>query len=617
MRGGCCGPRGPRRGMSRSVREVSCGRRLVLEEVEIDVGVVFGHGGRFCRKKSAHSTGSDGRRRIPAGQAKPQVSWPRRRLPFPPASSLPSAIGPCARSAAAAPARSGWRATSAPGLDVALKIVPREGKAATRAEREALAAARLRHERCLRAYGLDRDSRNVYIAYEYVPGQTMREALRAGELDDAAAVETAAQVLEGLAHAHARGIVHRDVKPSNVLLAEGEELSARLLDFGLAQLAEEESLTATGDVPGTLAYVPPERLVHGESGGPPADIWAVGAMLWESLAGWHPFWNGSLLETAKRIETGAAPLAQARPDLPKPLCALVDRMLSLDPAARPPAAHLAHELRDTFAERLRRRKTRTTVPELSVPLRLAAPAAAALFAGWTAAEVRVLPDALRAAARADRRRADAGAAADRARLHARGARAAARKRLVRARARLRRRRRARGWRSPGGRRARGSSSRSARCSRRLLALGLLPLAAQAIRNPVRRALPGRGGRAARGRGGRPAARGAALHRRRAAEGPRDRRERRRDRRRRGARPRPAVASRRSCSRQSCSPPPRSPSRYVRERGLWWIAGLGAALIAAALAARARRRGRSARARGLGHLHRPGAQGPGLEFRRGA
>ena len=277
------------------------------------------------------------------------------------------------------------------GLEVALKIVPREGKAATRAEREALAAARLRHERCLRAYGLERDSRNVYIAYEYVPGQTMRQALRAGELDDAASVETAAQVLEGLAHAHARGIVHRDVKPSNVLLAEGEGLSARLLDFGLAQLAEEESLTATGDVPGTLAYVPPERLVHGESGGPPADVWAVGTMLWESLAGWHPFWNGSLLETARRIETGAAPLAQARPDLPKPLCTLVDRMLALDPAARPPAAHLAHELRDTFAERLRRRKTRTHVPALRVPVRLLAPAAAALFAGWVAAALPFYP----------------------------------------------------------------------------------------------------------------------------------------------------------------------------------------------------------------------------------
>ena len=280
------------------------------------------------------------------------------------------------------------------GLEVALKIVAREGKAATRAEREALAAARLRHERCLRAYGLDRDSRNVYIAYEYVPGQTLRQALRAGELDDAGSVEAAAQVLEGLAHAHSRGVVHRDVKPSNVLLAESDEVSVRLLDFGLAQLAEEEPLTATGDVPGTLAYVPPERLVHGESGGPPADVWAVGAMLWESLAGWHPFWNGSLLETAKRIESGAAPLAQVRPDLPKPLCALVDKMLSLNPAARPPASKLAFELRDAFAERLRRRKTRTTIPAVRVPVHLAAPAAAALFAGWTASTLPFFPTLL-------------------------------------------------------------------------------------------------------------------------------------------------------------------------------------------------------------------------------
>jgi hypothetical protein len=275
------------------------------------------------------------------------------------------------------------------GLDVALKIVPREGKAATRAEREALAAARLRHERCLRAYGLERDSRNVYIAYEYVPGETMRQALRAGSLNDADSVEAAAQILEGLAHAHARGIVHRDVKPSNVLVAEGEELSIRLLDFGLAQLAEEESLTATGDVPGTLAYVPPERL-HGEPGEPAADVWAVGVLLWEALSGWHPFWNGSLLETARRIETGASPLAQVRPDLPRPLCALVDRMLALDPAARPSARMLAGELRDAFAERVRRRAGPPAV-SVRVPVRLAAPAAAGLFAGWTAAELAFFP----------------------------------------------------------------------------------------------------------------------------------------------------------------------------------------------------------------------------------
>src|SRR5919199_2144180 len=80
------------------------------------------------------------------------------------------------------------------GLDVALKIVAREGKAAARAEREARAAASLRHPRCQRVYALARDTSHVYIAYEYVPGRTMRETMRAGALDDAAAVECAAQV---------------------------------------------------------------------------------------------------------------------------------------------------------------------------------------------------------------------------------------------------------------------------------------------------------------------------------------------------------------------------------------------------------------------------------------
>jgi serine/threonine-protein kinase len=237
----------------------------------------------------------------------------------------------------------------ASGLEVALKAVPREGKAEARAEREAEVAARLRHARCLRAYSFGTDDRHAYIAYEYAPGRTLREVIRSGGIDDRTAIEAAAQILEGLAHAHARGVVHRDVKPSNVLLVDGDEVSVRILDFGLAQLQEAETLTAVGDVPGTLAYIPPERLA-GEPTGPAADVWATGVVLWEALAGVHPFWTSSVLGTARAIEAGAPSLATARPDLPRRLVAAVDRALSPEPTRRPPAGKLAAVLRDSTRE---------------------------------------------------------------------------------------------------------------------------------------------------------------------------------------------------------------------------------------------------------------------------
>ena len=217
------------------------------------------------------------------------------------------------------------------GREVALKIVARTGTAGPRAEREAAAAAQLKHPACIRAYGLARDEGHVYIAYEYVPGHTLRHALENGALDDQAAIEVAAQVLEGLAHAHERGIVHRDVKPSNVLLADGAGISVRLLDFGLALVTEEETLTAAGDVPGTLAYISPERL-GGKPAEAAADVWSVGVMLWEALAHRHPFGGGRFLEVAKRIGRGAPSLASARPDLPRPLVDLINQALAVDPA---------------------------------------------------------------------------------------------------------------------------------------------------------------------------------------------------------------------------------------------------------------------------------------------
>ncbi|MEO8291260.1 MAG: serine/threonine-protein kinase [Gaiellaceae bacterium] len=249
--------------------------------------------------------------------------------------------------------------------DVALKVVPREGKAGSRAEREVEAAARLRHPRCLKALALERDEHHVYVAYEYVAGKTLRQSLRAGELDDAAAVEVGAQVLDALAHAHGKGVIHRDVKPGNVMVEDSQPLSIRLLDFGLAQLEEAETLTAVGDVPGTLAYIAPERLAGADATGS-ADIWSAGVLLWEALAGRHPFSSFSPLETARRVQEGAPPLASQRPDLPRALTATVDRMLDADPARRPRAKEAAARLRTAWSEvgeRPRATTSRTTLAE--------------------------------------------------------------------------------------------------------------------------------------------------------------------------------------------------------------------------------------------------------------
>ena len=257
------------------------------------------------------------------------------------------------------------------GLDVALKIIPREGKAAARAEREAMAARRLRHDRCVRAYDVGHDASHVYIAYEYVPGRTLRETIRAGALTDRDAVQIAAQVLDALAHAHRAGIVHRDVKPANILVEDRDDLAVRLLDFGLAQFDGADTLTAVGDVPGTLAYIAPERL-DGSEATPQSDVWSVGVLLWETLAGGHPFWGVPIQEVARAIQEGAPPLASERGGLPRRLVAAVDAALALEPAARPSASDLAAELRNALRgpqSRQRRTERPTRDEEAVAPAR--------------------------------------------------------------------------------------------------------------------------------------------------------------------------------------------------------------------------------------------------------
>jgi hypothetical protein len=285
------------------------------------------------------------------------------------------------------------------GLDVALKIVPREGKTGHRAEREARAAASLRHERCQRILSLARDPSHVYIAYEYIPGRTLREAMRAGELDDRAALEVAAQIADALAHAHSRGIVHRDVKPSNVLLAqylgaEPDRIDVKLLDFGLAQMAEFDTLTALGDIPGTLAYISPERL-QGLTATSAADVWGLGVLLWEALAGEHPFWGGDLVETSKRIQQGAPGLETMRPDLPEQIRQTVASALLVNPQRRPGAERLARELRELPKRRRKQGGSKPAAPPRErtalAAERLLPGALTGLASGWVAARLPFYP----------------------------------------------------------------------------------------------------------------------------------------------------------------------------------------------------------------------------------
>jgi len=221
---------------------------------------------------------------------------------------------------------------------VAIKIMHAELAAdedfVARFVREARSVAQLSHPNVVAVYDQGSEGGHLYLAMEYVPGRTLRQLLnQRGKLTPGESLDIIESVLAGLAAAHQAGIVHRDVKPENVLLAEDGRV--KVADFGLARSLSGTNHTKTGVLMGTVAYLAPEQ-VTGNVSDARCDVYAAGVMLFELLAGQQPHTGESALAVAyKHVNETVPPPSSAQPGLPHALDALVALATSRDPGLRP------------------------------------------------------------------------------------------------------------------------------------------------------------------------------------------------------------------------------------------------------------------------------------------
>ena len=193
-----------------------------------------------------------------------------------------------------------------------------DGAAPERAQREAVAVARLDHEGIVALFDAGEEDGCRYLVSELVEGRTLAQLEADAALSDRDVVRIGLALTDALAHAHDRGVIHRDVKPQNVIVpdeAGSRRGAAKLTDFGVAHLAGEDALTRTGDVVGTLAYMAPEQAA-GTVVAEHADLYALGVVLYEAFARVHPVRAGSPTATARRIGTRA----RRRPRATAPTC---------------------------------------------------------------------------------------------------------------------------------------------------------------------------------------------------------------------------------------------------------------------------------------------------------
>jgi eukaryotic-like serine/threonine-protein kinase len=238
------------------------------------------------------------------------------------------------------------------GRKVAVKRLHAESvdDAVRRFEREAKLCASLNHPNIVAVYDIASDDEGVLIVMEYVDGRTLRLEMDGGPMEPARVIEVLCGVAAGLDHAHEHGVVHRDVKPANVLIADRDG-AVKLTDLGIATAAERTHITRSGVVLGTAAYMAPERL-DGQPGGPPVDVYATAAMAFEMLSGRKAVTGKTAMEVARRVMEAPPPdLRELVPDTPPRAAEVLKRGLAKDPDERPASAgELVRELSAAYAE---------------------------------------------------------------------------------------------------------------------------------------------------------------------------------------------------------------------------------------------------------------------------
>jgi serine/threonine protein kinase len=218
----------------------------------------------------------------------------------------------------------------------------------SRFRREALAAARLVHPNIVQVFdfGFDSGHHQHFIVMEHVSGNSCAELLRDhGHLSLAQSISVVTQACRGLDYAHRNGVVHRDVKPGNLLVSDSEVV--KLADFGIARAVDQSSITQVGSVLGTAAYLSPEQ-ARGDEAGPRADLYSLGVVTYQLISGRLPYEAASLSELAlKQQRESPIPLDELVPEVPHALAQAVAMALSIDQRGRPETAiELSEALRD-------------------------------------------------------------------------------------------------------------------------------------------------------------------------------------------------------------------------------------------------------------------------------